>query len=294
MNAVPPHPQETEPEALRALESLRQVPPRNPRLAAVSRQRFLDATRALRQAVSSRPTSRPSEWKNTFLMERRPMPTIVSLLLAVALALGGAGATAYPAQDSLPTERLYGIKLMGEQVQLVITPGPQGDLDLPVGFVAERVQEMTALAARGEEVPARVQARLQEQLQLALQYAAQLGDAEMIGALAQIRAMAQNQVRTLEQARRNAPEQAEEALQRAEQVMNQVRITAEGGLEDPLTFRQRQSGNRPEEAPEQPDTAPRGNGNDSGSGTCDDCTPQPTGTAPHGPRQGRPGPGGPP
>ncbi len=219
------------------------------------------------------------------------MTTIVSLLMAVVLALSGAGATAYAAQDSLPTQPLYGVKLLGEQVQLALSPQPQGDLNLLVGFVAERVREMTALAANGEAVPERVQTRLQEQVQLALQYASQLGDAEMAEALQRIREMTRNQVRTLEQTRLNAPEQAKDALRFAEQVMNQARNTAEGGLEDPLTFRQRLGVNRPETAPEQPDMAPGGSGPTQGEVPCDACTPQPTPAEPHGPGQGGHGPG---
>ncbi len=224
------------------------------------------------------------------------MTAIVSVLLAVVLALGGAGVTAYAAQDSLPTEPLYSVKLLSEDARLGLTPGPQGDLNLLVGFVAERVREITTLAARGDPVPARVQTRLQEQLNLALRCAAQMGDADLMAALEKIRAMAQNQVRTLEQTRANAPRTSEDALRLAEQVMNQARNTAEGGLEDPLTFRHRQGQNRPDGAPEQPDTSPQQGGPGFGP---DDSTrtstpQQPTGTGPSGPWQGHHGPGGPP
>ncbi len=219
------------------------------------------------------------------------MTTIASIVLALALAFGGVGATAYAAQDSLPAEPLYGVKLLAEQVQLALSQGPQADLDLLVGFITERVREMAALANEGEEVPAQVQTRLHEQLQLALQYAAQLGDSDMAGALAQIRTMAENQVRALEQLRLNAPEQAEDALRLAEQTMTQARNTAEGGLEDPRAFRLRQGQARPEEAPDQPDMVP-GDGSGTGGGMCDTCTPEPTGTGPYGPGQGGNGAGG--
>jgi len=284
--------------SLEALEALRPVPARDPVAATSGRRAFLEQARALRQPVSRAGRERPTGW--TFLLgkERSPMTAIVSLVLALALAFGGAGATAYAAQDSLPSDPLYGVKLLSEQVQLALNGDLQGDLDLLVGFVAERVREMTALAADGDAVPERVQTRLQEQLQQALQYAAQLGDAEMAGALERIQTMAENQARTLEQARLNAPEQAGEALRLAEQTMTQARTMAEGGLDDPLTFRLRQGLSRPEDAPDQPDTAPGGSGDGSGGGfgpgdgTCDTCTPEPTGTGPYGPGQGGNGPGG--
>lgn len=220
------------------------------------------------------------------------MTAIVSFILALLLAVGGAGATAYAAQGSLPTQPLYAVKLASEQVQLALAAEPQADLNLLVGFAAERVQEMIALAADGKAIPSQVQTRLQEQLQLALQYAAQLGDAEMAGALEHIRLMAQSQMRALEQARLNASEQGDEALRLAQQAMNQALAMAEGGLKDPLTFRLRQGLNRPEGMPDQPDTVPGGGGVGPGDGTCDTCTPQPTGTGPHRPGQGGYGPGG--
>jgi len=283
--------------SLEALEALRPVPPREATAVSAGRRAFLEEARQHSPGVSVRARQRPSGWISWLRKEHSPMTAIVSLVLALALAFGGAGATAYAAQDSLPTEPLYGVKLLSEQVQLALTQGPRADLDLLVGFVTERVREMTALANEGEEVPAQVHTRLQEQLQMALQYAAQLGDAEMAGALAQIRTMAENHVRTMEQARLNAPEQAGEALRQAEQTMNQARIMVEDGLEDPLTFRQRQGLNRPEAAPDQPDIDPgggdaSGNGFGPGDGTCDTCTPEPTGTGPYGPAQGGNGPGG--
>jgi hypothetical protein len=276
--------------SLEALEALWSTPARDPLAAAQNRQAFLHRARTLGPAVSRTSHQRRTGWIILPGKERSPMTALVSLALALALAFGGAGATAYAAQDSLPSDPLYNVKLIGEQVQLTLTRDPQGDFDLLVSFAAERIREMTALAAAGEGIPAQVQTRLQEQLQLALHYAAQLGDTEMAGALAQIRTMAENQARALEQARQNAPEQADEALRLAEQLMTRARNTAEGGLEDPLAFRLRQGSNRPEGAPAQPDSLP-GGGEGSGDGPCDDCSPEATGPGPHGSGQGGTGPG---
>jgi hypothetical protein len=109
----------------------------------------------------------------------------------------------------------------------------------------------------------------------------------MAGALAQIRTMAENQVRSLEQLRLHASVQADAALRQAEQTMTQARTMAEDGLEDPLTFRLRLGVSRPEDAPEQPEMTPS-------EGTCDNCPPEPGGEGPNGPGQQGNGQGGPP
>lgn len=275
---------------LAALEDLRRAAPRDPAAAAHGRQAFLEQAQSLRQTVSRKTRERRNGWNFLPRKERSPMTALVSLALALALAFGGAGATAYAAQDSLPSQPLYEVKLLSEQVRLALTIDLQRDLDLLAGFAAERIREMTALAAAGEVIPDRVQSRLQEQVELALHYAAQLGDSEMAGALARIRTMAENQVQAIAQARRNAPPQADEALRLAEQLMTRARNSAQDGLADPLGFRLRQGTSRPEEAPAQPDAAP-GGGYGPGGGVCDDCTPESPGPGAGGAGQGGYGPG---
>jgi hypothetical protein len=266
--------------ALDGLDVLRQAPGRDPAAAEAGRAAFLEKVGQMAPPVSSAAKERRSGWTNFWRKERSPMTAIVSVALAFLLAFGGVGVTAYAAQDSLPSDPLYGVKLLAEDAQLALTGDPQADFNLLIGFVAERVHEMAALAAEDQAVPARLQTRLEQQLQQALEYAAQLGDQEMMEALTQIRLAAENHVRMLEQMRLNAPDQADDALRLAEQAMNQTRTMAEGGLEDPLTFRQRQGTNRPEDAPTQPEmqpgSSPHGEGVGRGDGPCDNCTPQPT------------------
>jgi hypothetical protein len=242
--------------ALEALERLRDVADRDPQQVAAGRQAFLERVDKGPLPVSAGSEKRRSGWTILWRKERSPMTAIVSLILALALAFGGAGATAYAAQDSLPDQPLYAVKLLGENARLALNSDPQTEFDLLIGFVTERVREMTALAAQGEPVPDQVHLRLHQHLQLALQFAAGLGDQEMMGALQQVRLMAENQMRLLEQVRYNAPEQAGEALRQAEQTMLQARNMAEGGLEDPLLFRHRHEAGNMESPPSQPDMEP--------------------------------------
>jgi hypothetical protein len=266
--------------ALEGLEALRDLPGPDPKTVEGGRAAFLEQLGQLSPPVSAAVKERRSGWTNFRRKERSPMTAIVSVALAFLLAFGGVGVTAVAAQDSLPSDPLYGVKLLTEDAQLALAGDPQADFNLLVGFVAERIHEMAALAEDGQAVPAKLQTRLEQQLQQALAYAARLGDQEMIAALAQIRLAAENHARVLEQIRLNAPDQADEALRRAEQAMNQTRTTAEGALEDPLTFRQRQGTNRPQDAPGQPDLEPgsgaQGEGFGPGGELCDNCSPQPT------------------
>jgi hypothetical protein len=253
-------------ETLAKLEALRDVPERDPSIETVARSAFLEQARSLSIPVSEIPNRRLKGWNTIFRKERSPMSTILGVLLALAVAFGGAGTTAYAAQDSLPNEPLYPVKQFTEEVRMALTTDTEAEVDLLLDLTQERVGEMVALTNQGLEVPEETQLRLQEHLQLAFANAAQLGDAALEGALQRIQNMAQNQIQVMQQARQNTPEGASgEALQYAITAMNRVRQDAEDGLEDPLTFRQRHGSNRPENAPEQPENVPPGKRNDAGS-----------------------------
>jgi hypothetical protein len=209
--------------------------------------------------VSKETKSRLNKWKVFFGRERKPMSAIVSIALALMLAFGGVGTTAYAAQDSLPSEPLYPVKEFTEQFRLALTTDTEAEVQLLLDLVEERVGEMISLANTGETIPEQTQHKLHEQLRLALTQATQLGDSELAGVLQRVRTMAQDQIQTMTQALNNQPADSPcEALQLAIRTMNRVKNEAEDGLEDPATFRLRQGTNRPEDAPDQPDNEPPG------------------------------------
>ena len=249
---------------LRSLDTLRDTPPREENAELAGRQAFLEFAKSMPIPVSQKPKHRLYRWKTFFGRERRPMTTIVSIALALILAFGGAGTTAYAAQDSLPTEFLYPVKEFTEQIQLTLTTDPEAEVQLLLDFTQERLREMVSLVKSGSVVPEETQQRFQEQLQTALAKAAQLGDPELAGVLQRIQTMAQSQIQTMQKAQENMPTDTPcEAIQLAIQAMNRVKNEAEDGLVDPITFRLRQGTNRPEDAPEQPDMEPQGPGGDS-------------------------------
>lgn len=101
------------------------------------------------------------------------MKLIVSTLVIVGLLFGG-NATVAAAQNDLPTEPLYQIKLMSEDVNLWFVADPVQEIDMLMQQAQTRIQEMQMLASRDVNPPAELSIRAQERIQRALQIAAGL------------------------------------------------------------------------------------------------------------------------
>lgn len=228
-------------DALAALTPLRVMPARPPAAAHAGLQAFLSDAQAARtargkSAVSSAPKARPTGWQLTFFhKELTPMNIVLTLALAVSLALGGTGATVYAARDSLPNDPLYGVKLAAEDWRLGMTTDSQAQLAMLRDLTQTRTREMLQLAEAGQAVPTAVTTRLQTQLRTELQLAAALEDPQLTVALAQVQQQAQTQLQTLTQARQAAP--ADAGLQAAEQALLQTHKFAQLGQTSPAQFR---------------------------------------------------------
>ena len=201
------------------------------------------------------------------------MLTLARIALALVVALGGAGATTYAAQASLPSDILYPVKLFTEDVRLSLTTNHQAEVDLLLELTARRIAEIAALAEGGVPAPTRVTNRLQRHLNQAVKHAAQLENGALVQTMEQVQTMTQSQIQLMEQVRQNAPETAGEGLELAQQNMVQMQTIAEGALTDPVTFRMRQGTNRPETAPEYPEEGPGECGNGKGNNSPGECTP---------------------
>ena len=273
---------------LRKLEPLKDVPARDVDSVAAGRQAFLAQARSMPKPVSSEPKPRRIGWNVMTRKERSPMLTLARLALVLAIMFGGTTATAYAAQDSMPSDVLYPVKLFTEDVRLALTNDPQASFDLNLAFANRRAIEIADSAEDGLKVSNRVNMRLQQHLEQALHAAAQLDEGAMVQAMHQLQTMTQLQTQTMLQSQQGKADHENDALQQAQQTMNQVQNTVRGALEDPTTFRQRQGESRPEDAPTQPDNEPssgegagsRGSGQKKGGSgldmeACEDCTPTP-------------------
>jgi len=237
-------------ETMDILKPLEDVPAPDLARSQQLRQAFL--TRAKETLPVSPPElSRHIGWKNLFKKERSPMFTFARILILLAVAFGGTTATAFAAQESLPSEALYPIKTFVEDVRLALTSDPEAEVELLLQLSDERMEEIAALIEQGLPVPDAVATQLQSHLNLALKTCAELDDATLLKLMAQIQERSQEQLKVLEKLGEGSGNQPEDALLLATQAMNNVRVTAEGALEDPITFRFHQGTNRPEDAPDQ-------------------------------------------
>jgi hypothetical protein len=95
-------------------------------------------------------------FKLTFI---KPMP----ILIAILIALGGG--TSFAAQQSLPGDALYSVKVhVNEEVKSLLAMSPEAKAEVEADLAAERLEEAEKLAARGE-LDAQVRAHLEENFQ---------------------------------------------------------------------------------------------------------------------------------
>ena len=180
-------------EVIERLEVLQRVPERDPKAAARGRARFMSEVKGLEPAVSPSPFQRLNRWIATLPSFRMPKEryamktTILSILIAFAILLGGGAVTAYAAQDSLPNDTLYPVKLFLEDAQYSLTSDPVDQIELLTEFANNRTDEIFTLAAEGEEVPEEVTTDLQKELQTMLILAAGLDEENLVSVLEQIR-----------------------------------------------------------------------------------------------------------
>jgi hypothetical protein len=243
------------------LQRLRTTPERDPQQAAAGRHAFLE-----RAAVPPVPPASLSRHKNgnrDGQKELRPMSALAGLLVALALFFGGGGATALAAQEAMPTDWLYPVKLATEDVRLTLAGGPDEQMELLGNWIDRRLQEMEQLTLSGEVVPLEAAQRLQSQLGLALQTASQFGDPELTQVMQRLQIRLETRLQTMQRLRQADPTGA--ALQSAEQAMIQAKTQVEGALANPVIFRERLGAGRTDAAPDQPEIA-SGSGEGTGQG----------------------------
>lgn len=286
-------------QARTRLDVLAPAPLLSTQVIAARRREFLAAARGFkRQPAPDGLPARLARW----LAQPGGVPALARVAIAVILVLGLITGTAAAARASLPDSPLYGLKLGLEDVRLSLAGDPAQQANLALAFATERSREMERLAESNRPIQAWVAQRLQSQLDMALQSAAAVDGPDMQRLLEQVRATTGMQARTLAQARLNAPQGAQDALQQAEQAMIQAQQRAEQGLADPNTFRNRfrhrlgeppQATGTPEATATQPAPTPRSWATPQASATHDllvTITPQRNQYGPGQPLAGTPGP----
>jgi hypothetical protein len=195
---MPNHEPLTEVDAQRLLHGLDRVPPRSPDRAQRARAEFLE--RAGQLAPHARDMREPATVPARPPMRKgipQMIPAIASLLLALGLVLGGGG-TVFAAQDALPPDPLYPLKLLTEDAQIQMTGEEDARAALFLQFADRRIAELGALPLATPTVVEPVLARFQEQLNAAMRLAAEASDSELaLRILARIQAQLEIQARAI-------------------------------------------------------------------------------------------------
>jgi hypothetical protein len=95
-------------------------------------------------------------WINAFVLALRGIPmlnTLIAMIVTITIVFGGAGATVYAAQGSLPDELLYTVKTWSEDARLSLVGSAQDKLGLTLDFTDRRVAEVARLQAAGKPIP---------------------------------------------------------------------------------------------------------------------------------------------
>jgi hypothetical protein len=234
------------------LEEFKDTQERDPLRAASARARFLREAAEYRQAVSAERRVRQSGWNFPIRKEKLAMYALVSLILAASLLLGG-GASVAAAQNDLPDQPLYPLKLWTENVRLNLTGNPQEQAELLMAMEQTRVQEVAALTEKGITPPDQVCDRLETHLRQTLRLAAGMDDADLERTLLQLRDRLQEQDRLLQQLQIHASPEAEPLLTRTRQMLQLHLQLEEQGLADPQSFRHKMQ-NRPQYGPAETST----------------------------------------
>lgn len=213
------------------LEEIKTIPARDPMLANRARAQFLA------RAVSAGNAQRHKGWNSIFRKEQFAMNMIVSILVVASLLLGG-GATVNAAQNDLPDEPLYAVKLWSEDIHLQFQGNQETKVERLMEMAQTRIQEMAQLTAEGKPIPDSVRQRLERHLQQALQICTSMDDAVLDRTLLQVRDHLQKQDQEMDRLQLHTQSQDTLQLLTQTRTMLQERLhLVEGGLLDHEMFR---------------------------------------------------------
>jgi uncharacterized membrane protein YgcG len=244
------------------LDEIKPVPARDPQTAARARAQFLN------QAVSASEFQRHKGQRSIFRKEQFAMNTILSVFVIASLLFGG-GATVNAAQNDLPNEPLYGVKILSEDVGLRFQNDPQEKVSDLMALVQTRVQEMTRLIDSGQTPPESVELRLEQHIQQALQICTTMDDPTLEQTLLQIRDQLRQRDQDMDQLRIHATQDAQPILDRTRTMLQQRLHLVEDGLVNHEAFRNaaRNGFRYGQDATSTPPPTQNGNGSGNGNGT---------------------------
>jgi len=164
------------------------------------------------------------------------MNILMSALVVLGLLFGGS-ATVSAAQDDLPTQPLYQIKLMSEDAKVWLASDPTVKIEMLLDQAQTRTEEMAALTVVGVTPPADLAIRAQDRIRQALQLTAALDEPAMLVTLEQIRIYLQTQEQLMIQLQDGTCADCEPILQQTREMLHTQLVEVESSLADPGVFR---------------------------------------------------------
>lgn len=220
----------------------REVPP-PPAGLATGRERMLAEAACLKARAVRRPLYATEPEERTRPERRRKMSVllaykVMAVVMAIAIAMTGAGGGVVLAGDSLPGDLLYPVKLISEDVKLLLSTDPADRAELAMTYAGERVQEMEKLANQGEVIPDTVLARVTRQMEQTMVEIAHARPEDVPALLERVMERTRSHLRVLDQAGTGAGEENQTRLRQASQVMECAQQAASTGLSDPDRYRE--------------------------------------------------------
>lgn len=125
----------------------------------------------------------------------------IALLAAMVFGLvfGGGGITVSAAQNSMPDDALYAVKLITEQVRMQVISEGVAEFQLALQFANRRVEEAAYMLQNGEAPDEALLNRIQEQNENCLRLALGLPENMVEPALAQLQQQFRQQMQIMEQ-----------------------------------------------------------------------------------------------
>ncbi len=225
------------------LAPLRSTPPQDPQATSEAKAKYLLERESLRQVGKTQPggeDTRQTNGKRNSLgvLQHKPvMKALAAVFLALVVILAGSSITVLAAQNSLPGQALYPVKSWSEDFRLSMTSSPNAKLSLTLYFTNLRMEEISSLLADGNTVNSQNTDRFQRELEDALQLAAQLDDTKMQHALGEIKSHAEMQGMTMQELISKHPPQADSAVLRLQQRLNEQVQLSNVGETYPKEFR---------------------------------------------------------
>ncbi len=224
------------------LNLIKPTPPRNPEVALQRRDDYRRKVRYLQFgkpvfALAGLLNNKP--WQSLFSQRPSLLPFAAAILLIFGLVFGGVG-TVYAAQDSLPNDLLYSVKLSAENLRLAFTQDTDAKISLLTTYTGRRVQEAISLTMQGQPIPEDLPSRVDAQLDELFALTDSLDEESSQEALKGIQIHLRDQDQDMTNAMTGLPEGLDPELVQLRSMMKARQHVALTGVEQPNSFQHQQ------------------------------------------------------